>query len=140
MKTIQEQINDILRSTRTAEVRNALRIVKAEFQRERGKEVDDARAIKIIRELVKAEQERIKYIDVFTGDGAEQKADAIQYIHILSGFLPSMVGEEQVRDWIIDNIDFSKFKKPIMSMKFIMEHFGTRVDGKTVKGIIENMI
>lgn len=135
--TIQEKITNIIKTTKNQEVRNALRIVKAEFQREKTKEVDDARAIKIIRELIKAEQERIKYIDVFKKGGSEQKSDAIEYIHILTGFLPVMVGEDQVRDWIVDNIDFSKFKNPMQAMKFVMEHFGTQVDGNTVKGIIE---
>jgi uncharacterized protein YqeY len=139
MNTIQDKVTDILKSTKDKAVRNALRIVKAEFQREKTKEVDDARAVKIIRELIKAEKERVKHIDVYKKGGSEDKTNAIEYIHVLTGFLPVMVGEEEVRDWIIDNIDFSEFKNPMQAMKFIMEHFGTRVDGNTVKGIIENL-
>jgi uncharacterized protein YqeY len=134
MKSIQEQVTNILQSTRNQDVKNALRIVKAEFQREREKTISDGRALKIIRGLIKSEQERIKHIDVFKK--GNDKDEAIQYIHILTGFLPSMVGEETIRDWILDNIDFSDFKKPIMAMKFIMEHFGDSADGGTVRAVI----
>ena len=100
MKTIQEQINNILVSTKNKSVKLALRIVKAEFQREKTKEISDGMALKIIRGLIKHEQERLKYIDVFRKGGSQDKADSIEYIHILSGFIPAMVGEETIRDAI----------------------------------------
>lgn len=137
--TIQEKINKVLTSTRLPEVKNALRIVKAEFQREKGKEVSDERAINIIRQLIKNEQERIKHIDVFKKGGSEDKAEAIEYIHILNSYLPVMVGEEQIREWIEDNIDFSEFKNPLQAIKFVVEHFGTRADNTTIRETIQDM-
>ena len=139
MNTIQEQVNNILVSTKYKDVKNALRIVKAEFQREKTKTISDGRALKIIRELIKHEKERISHIDVFKRGGNDEKSDAIRYIHVLTGFLPTMVGEEVIRDWVIDNIDFSEFKNPMQAMKFILEHFGTRVDNKTAREVIEDM-
>ena len=137
MKTIQEQVTNILVSTRNQDVKNALRIVKAEFQREKTKEISDGRALKIIRELIKHEKERISHIDVFKK--GNDKEEAIQYIHILTGFLPSMVGEETIRDWILDNIDFSEYKNPLQAIKFVMEHFGVNADNTTVREVIQDM-
>ena len=137
--TIQETVNKTLVSTKDRDVKNALRILKAEFQREKGKEVDDARAIKIIRTLIKSEDERLSHIDVFKKGGSDDKAKGVKYIHVLSGLLPTMVGEEEIRDWIADNIDFSEFKNPMQAMKFVMEHFGTRVDNKTAREVIEDL-
>jgi uncharacterized protein YqeY len=137
--TIQETVNKTLVETRDKDVKSALRILKAEFQREKGKEVDDARAIKIIRGLIKSEDERLGHIDVFKKGGSDDKARGVKYIHILSELLPTMVGEEEVRDWVADNIDFSEFKNPMQAMKFILEHFGTSVDNKTAREVIEDV-
>ena len=135
-KSIQEQVTNILQGTRTPAIKSALRIVKAEFQREKTKEISDGRALKIIRGLIKSEKERISHIDVFKEN---DKEEAIAYIHILTGFLPTMVGEETIRDWVLDNIDFSEYKNPLQAIKFVMEHFGTEADSTTVREVIQDI-
>ena len=138
--TLQEKIYETLRTTKNKDIKNAMRILKAELQREKNKDVSDARIITIIRSLIKAEDDRLRHVDVFKKGGSEDKANGVRYIHILSELIPVQVGEEQIRDWIIENIDFSEYKNPLQAMKFIIEHFGaTRVDGNTVKAVINDI-
>ena len=140
MKTIQEKINNILVTTRTPAVKSALRIVKAEFQREKTKEISDERALKIIRTLIASEQERMKHIDVFKKGGSEEKTEAVIYIQILSSYLPIMVGEEVIRDWIISEISFSNYKNPLGAIKDVQAHFGTEADPVTIREVIQKLI
>ncbi len=142
-KTIQKAINSFLSPAQVKNlkdgVKDALKIVKSEFQREPTKEVSDTRAVKIIQELINSEKERIDRIDTFKKGGSIDKANGIRYIHILTGFIPIQVGEEEIRDWIVENIDFSEYKNPMQAIKFVVEHFGTRTNGGTVKGVIEDI-
>jgi hypothetical protein len=95
-----------------------------EFGREREKEIEDTRAIKIIKNLIKSEEEGRK--------------DQI-FIDICKGYLPVELDEKVVEDWIKDNIDFTQFKNKMQAMKPIMAHFKGQVDGNTAKAIIERL-
>jgi len=138
--TIQNQVNKILIETKDKSVKSALRILKAEFQREKTKEISDERAVKIIRGLINSEQERINHIDIFKKGGSIEKAEAIQYVHILNGMLPVMVGEEEITEWITDNVDFSKFKNPMQAIKEVQAHFGVNADNATIREVIQKIV
>ena len=55
------------------------------------------------------------------------------------GYLPKQASEEEIRKWIQENIDFSVFKNKMQAMKPIMAHFGSSVDGNTVKNILQTI-
>jgi hypothetical protein len=59
-----------------------------------------------------------------------------EYLHILEAYLPKMASEEDIRSWIEENVDFSKFKSPTQAMGAIMKHFGKQADGNVVKRIL----
>ena len=54
-------------------------------------------------------------------------------------FLPKKVSIDDVKSWIKENIDFSKFKNKMQSMKPIMDEFSGRIDGRIVKDLIQSM-
>ena len=107
----------------------AIRIIIGEFQRQPEKELDDKQVIAIIKKLVKSERELL----------AVSGADSSTYIEILSGYLPAQAGEDEVRQWIEENIDFSSYKNKMQAMKPIMAHFGGSVDGNLVKTILQSV-
>ena len=56
----------------------------------------------------------------------------------MEGYLPRQASREEIAAWISANIDFSKFANKMQAMKPIMAHFGSAVDGNTVKEILQN--
>ena len=127
MSTIQKRLKTDLVSAikkRDDALKGAIRIILGEFGREKEKEIEDVRAIKIIKRLIAAEEEGHK--------------DQI-FIDICKGYLPAELDPRVVEDWIKDNIDFSQFKNKMQAMKPIMAHFKGQIDGNVVKSIIEGM-
>jgi len=50
-----------------------------------------------------------------------------------------MATEEDIREWITANIDFSQFKNKMQAMGMIMKHFGATADGNRVKEILQKL-
>lgn len=127
MPTIQKQLKTDLVSAikkRDEALKGAIRIIMGELGREREKEIHDTRVVKIIKNLIKSEEE-----------GHKDQT----FIDICKGYLPVELDEKVVEDWIKKNIDFSQFKNKMQAMKPIMAHFKGQIDGNVVKGIIERM-
>ncbi len=112
------------------EKRNALRILIGEFGRFETKELTDADVIKIVKKLIKSEQEALSH----AGGPAPSR-----YIEILESYLPQTASDDAIRSWIAENIDFSRYKNKMQAMREIMAHFGSSADGGQVKKILENM-
>ena len=128
---LQEKIRQDLKESmkaKTAERTSAIRIIMGELARQPQKEVADQQVIAIIRKLIKSEKETL------ASSGGGESA----YIDILSAYLPQLASEEEIRQWIAANIDFSQFKNKMQAMKPIMAHFGSTADGNTVKKILQN--
>ncbi len=106
---------------------SAVRILIGEFQRQPEKVLDDDQVIGIIKKLLKSERELLAVSGQSTSD----------FIEVLEGYLPKQASEEEIRKWIQENIDFSVFKNKMQAMKPIMAHFGSSVDGNTVKNILQ---
>lgn len=122
--TLQEQLSaDLKRRDLSKKHKNALRIVIGELQRQKTKELSDAEATKIIRKLVDYEKE------------LKERRDQ-EYIDILESYLPRAASQEEIVEWIRQNIDFSAYKNKMQAMKDIMAHFASRADGNTVKDIL----
>ncbi len=130
--TIQEQIKKDLTGAMKAKdekKKNALRVVMGEFGRTDKKEVSDEDAVRVLRKLIKSEQEVL-----------EKKGETeSRYIQILEGYLPDMASEEEIRAWIDANIDFSEYKNKMQAMRPIMTHFGSRADGNLVKTVLQGV-
>jgi len=128
--SLQEQITAELRKSmkqRDTSRTQAIRILIGEFQRQPEKELTDQQVTGIIRKLIKSEKE------LLAASGAKDSG----FIEVLEGYLPQQAGEDEIRTWIGENIDFSKFNNKMQAMKPIMAHFAGQTDGNTVKNILQ---
>ncbi len=131
--SIHEQIKKDLTTAMKAkdeERKSALRVILGEFARGDAKSLSDDEAVKILRKLVKSEQETLSRSGKSESDSA--------YLQIVSSYLPDIADDDEIRQWIVGNIDFSKYKNKMQAMRDIMAHFGSRADGARVKMILES--
>jgi len=130
--TLQQKIKNDLKTAMKAkdEARtSALRVLIGEFQRQPQKELADADVVSIIRKLIKAEAEMV----------AMAKSGPSAYLTVLESYMPKQPTEEEIRAWVVGNIDFSQFKNKMQAMRPIMAHFAGTADGNTVKKILESL-
>ena len=128
--SLQEQISAELKMAMKSRDRvktDAVRVLIGEFQRQPEKELTDQQVAGIIRKLIKSEKE------LLAASGSEDSG----FIEVLEGYLPQQAGEEEIRKWIAENIDFSDFNNTMQAMKPIMAHFAGNADGNTVKKILQ---
>ncbi|MCF8039199.1 MAG: GatB/YqeY domain-containing protein [Desulfohalobiaceae bacterium] len=122
--SLQQEIQEYFRKKEISKKeKETLRIVVGELQRQKTKDVSDPEVVKIIKKLAASEREM--------GQRKDQ-----EYIDILESFLPEEAGEEEITEWIRQNIDFSRYKNKMQAMKDILVHFGPAADGNQVKDIL----
>jgi uncharacterized protein YqeY len=130
--TLQERIKkDLVQAIKEKDDdrKNTLRVILGEFGRMEKKELSDDEAIKVMQKLVKSEKEVLEK----TG-GVESV-----FIRIIEAYLPSPATEDEIRQWLLQNIDFARFKNKMQAMGLVMKHFGPRADGNAVKQILQNL-
>ena len=128
---LQEQVKKDLTAAMKAkdeDKKSTLRVLMGEFGRIDAKELTDDQIIKIMKKLIKSERETLKISGV---------KEETPFIGILEAYLPKMASEDELKAWIQDNVDFSKYKNKMQSMRDIMQHFGSEADGNTVKKILQ---
>ncbi len=102
--------------------------VLGEFDRQDKKTLTNEEVAKVLRRLVKSERETLE-IKGETDSG---------FMRIIEDYLPKMVSDEEIADFIRQNIDFSEFKNKMQAMGPIMKHFGETADGHAVKKVLES--
>ncbi len=128
--SLQTQIKQDLMSAMKAkdDVRkNTLRVVMGEFGRAESKELSDGAVIKILKKLIKSEKETLAQM------GSDEDS---AFIQIIEAYLPQLADENEIINWVNDNIDLSQYKSKMQAMGPIMKHFGARADGNAVKAIL----
>jgi len=131
--TLQEQIKKDLTTAikaRDDTRKNGIRVIMGEFGRLDKKELSDDDVAKVLKKLVKAEKETL---------GRTGGAGRSEFIELVESYLPQMASEEDIKEWIKENIDLSEFKNKMQAMKPIMANFGSTADGNIVKKILEGM-
>lgn len=134
--SLQQQIKkDLMTAMKEKdEVRKeTLRVVMGEFGRLDKKALSDDDVVKILKKLVKSEMETLEM-----SGGVSGGSKSSPFIGIIEAYLPRMATEEEVRDWISGNVDFSKYKNKMQAMREIMGHFEGNVDGNMVRSILES--
>ncbi len=91
-------------------------------------EITDDDLLNIIRKFVKSETTVLEFKNETTSD----------YLVLLNQYLPRMVTQEEIKQWIKENIDFSNFKNSMQAMGIIMKHYGKLADGNLVKKILKD--
>jgi len=104
------------------------KVIIGEFQRQKKKELSDDEEIKVLKSLEKSAIENLK------------TSDDTSYIDTIRIYLPTMVTEDEIKQWITDNVNFSELKSPMQAVGLTMKEFGAKADGKEVKRIITEMI
>ncbi|MCG6930154.1 MAG: GatB/YqeY domain-containing protein [Desulfofustis sp.] len=127
-ESISAELKAAMKSRDTVRT-DAIRVLIGEFQRQPDKQLADQQVVGIIRKLIKSEKELLAV------SGREDSG----FIAIMEGFLPRQPGEEEIRAWIAGHVDFSQFGNKMQAMKPIMAHFGSTVDGNTVKRILQGI-
>ncbi|MFW5875080.1 MAG: GatB/YqeY domain-containing protein, partial [bacterium] len=97
--SLQEQIRQDLKAAmkdKDDEKKSALRVLIGEFGRAESKDLTDAEIFKIIKKMMKYEQESLEQ---------SGGASASRYLRILESYLPQVVSDDEIRQWITDNID-----------------------------------
>jgi uncharacterized protein len=130
--TLQEQIKkDLVQAIKGKDDdrKNTLRVILGEFGRLEKKELSDDEAIKVMQKLVKSEKEVL------------EKTGGIEsvFIRIIEEYLPNLAAESEIRQWVLENVDFAQFKNKMQAMGLIMKHFGPRAEGNAVKQILQNL-
>jgi uncharacterized protein YqeY len=92
-------------------------------------EITDDDILDIIRKLLKSEK------TVLELKGEESSP----YLSLLEEYLPRMVSENEIREWINANIDLSRFKSSMQAMGPVMKHFGKLADGNLVKKTLQSL-
>ena len=126
-------------------VRDTMRLIMGEFPGltvaitlENGKkttrvktseEITDEDVQGIIRKLVKSEKTVLEH----------KKEETSDYLELLECYLPKAATSEEIRAWIQDHVDLSRFKSPMQAMGQVMKHFGKQADGNQVKEILKSM-
>jgi uncharacterized protein YqeY len=113
-----------------AERKNALRIVMGELGRLEGKQIEDEVVIGVIRKLLKSAKETQAH------SGTTEPS---AYMQVLESYLPAQADEAEIRAWIQANVDFSQYRNKMQAMGAIMQHFGNRADGNTVRQVLQQL-
>jgi hypothetical protein len=92
-------------------------------------EITDDDLLDIIRKFVKSEKTVLEF----------KKQERSDYLDLLNCYLPRMATAGEIRHWIKDNVDLSRFKSPLQAMGEVMKHFGKQADGNRVKEVLKAM-
>jgi uncharacterized protein YqeY len=110
--------------------KNTLRIIMGEFGRMDQKELSDEEVISVLKKLIKSEMETLERT------GQKTPSD---FIRVIETYLPQQAGDEEIRQWISENIDLSQYKNKMQAMGTIMKHFGASADGNAVRQILQSL-
>jgi hypothetical protein len=127
---MQESLREDLKvamKARDTDRTGAIRILMGEFARQPEKVLSDEQVIAIVKKLIKSERELL----------AAQKQEGSSFLTIMEEYLPQQASEEEIYAWVEKNIDFSLYGSKMQAMKPIMQHFGSAVDGNTVKKVLQ---
>ena len=129
--TLQDKLKNDLKAAMKAQDtvrKDAIRVVMGEMARADKKEFTDGEVIRILKKLIKSEKEMLE---------KSTQGETSAFIDIIAAYLPQMATEEEIRQWIEANVDFSAFKNKMQAMGSIMAHFGSAADGNTVKQVLQ---
>lgn len=92
-------------------------------------EITDDDILGIIRKFAKAEQTVLEH----------KKETSSPYLELLNAYLPQMATQDEIREWIENNVDLSAYKSPLQATGTVMKHFGKLADGKQVQSVLKEM-
>lgn len=109
----------------------ALRLILGEIPRLNKKlneKATDEEIINIIRKLIKSEKLVLEY--------SGTNANSSTYIKTLEKYIPKMMSDQEIKQWILDNIDLSAYSNTVQAMGKIMKELKGKADGNIVKRVL----
>lgn len=128
---LREHIENDLMSARKKNEKEkieALRVIVGEFERQDKKELSDNEILLILKKFKENETELLN---------AKNETTSI-FLELVISYLPQKKTKEEIIQWISENVDFTKLKNKMQAISIVTKQFGTAVDGKEVKDIIQN--
>jgi len=125
---IKNDFNDSKKNP-NREIISAYRVILAEMSRLDTKDPSDKEVLSVIKKLYKNEKGMIDY----------HGKDTSEYLEVLEIYMPKMMTKEEIKDYILANIDITIFKNKMQAMKPIMQALGNKVDGNIVKELLNEM-
>ena len=95
----------------------------------KAEEITDDDILGIIRKFAKAELTVLEH----------KKESSSDYLELLNAYLPQMASQDEIREWIEENVDLSAYKSPMQATGTVMKHFGKLADGKLVQSVLKGM-
>ena len=95
----------------------------------KAEEITDDDILGIIRKFAKAELTVLEH----------KKESSSDYLELLNAYLPKMASQDEIREWIEENVDLSAYKSPMQATGTVMKHFGKQADGKLVQSVLKGM-
>ena len=136
-ENINNALNECISNRESQEKIQNLKFIKAELQRGKFKEIQNSEAVKILVKLIKNQKETIKELKSRNLSIKEQT----YLIQNIKEFLPLEINEQlnmsenDIKNWISENIDFSSLKNKSSAIGIIQKKFPF-IDGNVVKKII----
>lgn len=125
VEKLRSTLKEAMKSGNT-ELKGNVRLVIGELERS-SKNATDEEALKALQKLKKLETEALGY----------QGETTSSFLEFVESFLPKQVGEDEIEQWLKDNVDFSTLKNKMQAVGMVMKHFGQTADGKVVKIVIQ---
>lgn len=119
---------------KNAERSNAIRMILAEVPRlnkKKDEKVTEEDINRIVNKLIKSELTVLEYSGV-----DESKSE---YLSILKSFVPAMMAEKEIKDWVLDNVDLSAYNNKMQAMGTIMKELKGKANGNLVKKVLQNI-
>jgi hypothetical protein len=71
-----------------------------------------------------------------------KKEESGVYKYFIESLLPKKIEhtttEEEIREWLEANVDFSKLKNNMQAVGMAKKHFGDKADGSLVKEVVQS--
>lgn len=127
LENIKKDLQNEMKSKEPSR-RDNLKVIVAEFQRSKNKDISDNEVLTILKTLENNELERLAAVGHV----------ASEFLSLIREYLPKPVTKEEILSWIKENVDSSKFpnKSPIIGI--VKRNFGVAVDGATVREIVDS--
>lgn len=131
---LEERIRKDLKEAmleRNAERMSTLKMVLGEIPRLNKKANEKATDVEvegIIRKLIKSERLVLEYSGV--------AATSSTYIRTLESYLPKMMEEKEIKQWILDNIDLSTYSNTTQAAGRVMKALNGKADGNIVRRVL----
>ena len=107
----------------------AIKVIYGEIQRLPNKNNSDSSILKVLNKLKKNELDMLKYLN---------KSSSV-FLNVLNSYVPYTedISDQDIIDYIKDNIDFSKYGNKFAAIKDIKSYFKDDSLGSRIKSIIE---